>query len=678
MATIADLNVNIGVSGVQSLDAGLQRASKSVGDLGRETDKAASKIEKASANTSKGFSSIGDSLGGLSGAIVGAFSVGAVLQFGSAVLNTTASFQKMEAVLTNTLGSSSQAQSAMLMIQDIAAKTPFSVEQLTESFVKLANRGITPTGDQIIKLGDLAASTGKDFDQLTEAMLDAMTGEFERLKEFGIQASASGDKVAFTFKGVTTEVAKTDTAIKDYILSLGDAQGVSGSMASISDTLGGKISNLGDNFTLLFKAIGEGTDGIMAKSADVLNKFVSNLTKAVTSNQKLAKQAASPQITEFGKMIEAELKKVGEQATAAGGNAEQAIATAMGGMRSRIKQNIVNTQKELDALASKNAKLNVFDAGQKYQIEQNNKQAQSLRERLALYTGEIAVLGELTAKSSAKTAVQAKEVTTLETLKAKLKTLQDQQEGMDVSDKKGLITKNQEIQKLEDLIKKYEGLGIAKSKASKFDGPKAQNIRQALKTPELDNTGAIGKDVAVGLPPDFQERLAAAQVGITSLKGTMIEMTGFMQSELSNAFMSVGDLIGQAFAGNLGGAEGFFKGILAIVVDFVGQFGQMLIGAGVAALNFKNLLVNPVAAIAAGVALVAISGVVGGLLKKGPGGGGGATGGGGSYTAPTNRASTQAVTSGRGALEITGETRILGNDLVVVFNRAQNERGRTQ
>ena len=62
---------------------------------------------------------------------------------------------------------------------------------MTQSYITLANRGIKPTKEEIIKLGDLASSQGKDFNQLAEAMLDAQTGEFERLKEFGIKASKS-------------------------------------------------------------------------------------------------------------------------------------------------------------------------------------------------------------------------------------------------------------------------------------------------------------------------------------------------------------------------------------------------------------------------------------------------------------------------------------------------------
>src|SRR5690606_41770376 len=59
----------------------------------------------------------------------------------------------------------------------------------------------------------------------SEAILDAQTGEFERLKEFGIRAKDAGDSVIFTYKGVQTQVEKTSGSIREYITSLGDAQG---------------------------------------------------------------------------------------------------------------------------------------------------------------------------------------------------------------------------------------------------------------------------------------------------------------------------------------------------------------------------------------------------------------------------------------------------------------------
>ena len=94
----------------------------------------------------------------------------------------------------------------MKMLQQLAADTPSSLQEWTEAYIKLVNRGVKPTSQELVNMGDLAASQGKSVDQLIEAILDAMTGENERLKEFGIKASKSGETTKFSFRGVTTEV----------------------------------------------------------------------------------------------------------------------------------------------------------------------------------------------------------------------------------------------------------------------------------------------------------------------------------------------------------------------------------------------------------------------------------------------------------------------------------------
>ena len=224
----------------------------------------------------KGF---GTSLKKIGGLLAGAFAIDQITSFGRAVFDTTAEFQKFSAVLTNTLGSGSAARAALNDIRDFASKTPFSVAQLTGSFVKLANQGFKPTTNEMRKLGDLASSTGKDFDQLAEAIIDAQTGEFERLKEFGIRASKQGDEVKFTFKEVETQVDFTADSIRDYVLSLGDAEGVSGAMNAISKTLGGQLSNLGDAFDDLKDALGTELQGAMSGSLSLLQKMTSTIAE---------------------------------------------------------------------------------------------------------------------------------------------------------------------------------------------------------------------------------------------------------------------------------------------------------------------------------------------------------------------------------------------------------------
>jgi hypothetical protein len=208
------------------------------------------------------------------------------------IVNVRAQFQKFDAVLTNTLGSKSAAKQAMDDIKTFAAETPFAVDELTASYVKLANQGFQPTSEEMRKLGDLAAATGKGFDQLAEAIIDAQVGEMERLKEFGIRAQKNGDQITFAFKGVQTQVKNNEQAIRDYILSLGDLEGVSGGMEAISKTLGGQLSNLEDNITNLFNSIGEGTEGPISEFLTIINDLINSVNEYVNgSGKSFLKQA---------------------------------------------------------------------------------------------------------------------------------------------------------------------------------------------------------------------------------------------------------------------------------------------------------------------------------------------------------------------------------------------------
>jgi hypothetical protein len=240
------------------------------------------KSELSKANTS--LKSFGSELKFISGSVKTFFAANIIGGIGREIFNTTSQFQKLGAVLTNALGSRSAAQRSLKDIVEFSSKTPFQVAELTQSYVKLVNQGFKPTITQLRQLGDLAASTGKNFDQLTEAIIDAQTGEFERLKEFGIRASKNGDIVTFTFKGVEKQVNFTAGAIREYITSLGDLQGVSGSMAAISGTLEGKMSNLGDNVDRLLTFVGNSSSGLVGGLLDLANNALGALNDALDDN----------------------------------------------------------------------------------------------------------------------------------------------------------------------------------------------------------------------------------------------------------------------------------------------------------------------------------------------------------------------------------------------------------
>ncbi|MEO2064496.1 MAG: hypothetical protein ABGW97_16050 [Christiangramia sp.] len=221
---------------------------------------------------------LGNTFGKLKTLAAGAFTVVALTTFTNRVIDARAEYEKFQAVLTTASGDRGIANSQLKMLTDFASTTPFQLNELTGSFVKLVNRGFIPTKNQLTSLGDLAASQGKGFDQLSEALLDAETGEFERLKEFGIKASKAGDQVSFSFKGVTKTVNNNSDAIRNALMQYGNMEGVAGSMNAISKTLGGRISNLKDQWNNFLVAVGGESGGIFAAAIDVLSAGLSVLT----------------------------------------------------------------------------------------------------------------------------------------------------------------------------------------------------------------------------------------------------------------------------------------------------------------------------------------------------------------------------------------------------------------
>jgi hypothetical protein len=303
-----------------------------LGKLKKQFDEVGDKAKKAGKDTGDAFGGMGAVAAKVGPVIAGIFAADKIVGFTKEVIAVTAEFQKLGAILKNTLGSNSAAQGALTRIQEFAAQTPFSVQELTQSFVKLANQGFIPTNAQLRKLGDLASSTGKNFDQLTEAIIDAQTGEFERLKEFGIRASKAGDQVTFTFKGVQTQTKFTNEAIREYLLSLGDLEGVSGSMAAVSGTLGGQISNLGDAWDSLLNTIGTNLAPVFSKALKLTASFLGALTDLFKGDEQKTKEFLGGQYTAYSEFF----VKTSDQA---------------------LKNIVKNSEKELVNLKQNSAKL---------------------------------------------------------------------------------------------------------------------------------------------------------------------------------------------------------------------------------------------------------------------------------------------------------------------------------
>lgn len=216
-------------------------------------------------NMNQQTNTVAGSLGKLKSMVAGAFAFASIMSFTNKVIEARQEYEKFDAVLTNTFQSKKIGQGALALLTEFAQKTPYQLNELTGGFIKLVNRGVYPTYEELTKLGDLASSQGKSFDQLVEGILDAQSGEFERMKEFGIKAQKEGDKVKLSFKGITKEVKNNEEAIRNAILEFGGMKGVAGSMEVVSKTLGGQISNLEDQIWGFLVAVGSYGGGVFGE-----------------------------------------------------------------------------------------------------------------------------------------------------------------------------------------------------------------------------------------------------------------------------------------------------------------------------------------------------------------------------------------------------------------------------
>ena len=217
----------------------LNQVKGQLGDLQKTSEKAGNVMAGMGDNFKKAVSAVAIGAGIMGGAL-------GVL--GGIALSSAGNYETMGVALETAFGGNIEmAKAAQKQITEFATKTPYDLNQVMTGFIKLKNMGLDPSEKAMTSYGNTASAMGKDLNSMVEAVADAATGEFERLKEFGIRASSQGDKVSFTFKGITTTVGKNSKEIEDYLIKLGETN-FAGGMEKQSQTLNGKLSTLKDTF----------------------------------------------------------------------------------------------------------------------------------------------------------------------------------------------------------------------------------------------------------------------------------------------------------------------------------------------------------------------------------------------------------------------------------------------
>lgn len=203
----------------------------------------------------------------------------------SALVDSQRNFDKLNSGLITMTGSAENAAKAFSVLQQFAKETPYGLNQAVEGFTKLVALGLNPSKEALISYGNTAAAMGKDLNQMIEAVADASTFEFERLKEFGIKSSQQADTVSFTFRGVTTTVKKNSEEIQKYLLNIGNTD-FAGAMETRSKTLDGQLSSLADSFDGLVLAVAQsGFGDAVGEQAATAEDAITALTDAIASNE---------------------------------------------------------------------------------------------------------------------------------------------------------------------------------------------------------------------------------------------------------------------------------------------------------------------------------------------------------------------------------------------------------
>lgn len=211
-----------------------------------------------------------DLAGGAGRAIGGAAQAGVAgaLALGGAtlaqIIERGASFQADRASLAARVGG----RDADAQIAEFRGVRGLGVQAGIATANRLGGLGLSAGTGDVRALAQIAAGTpGKSSSDVAEALADAATGEFERLKEFNIKAAVEGDKIAVTFKGATETIEKGGAAWQAYLNKIASSD-FGDTLELKANTLAGAVEALQDKITQAASAIYE--SGLGEAIAEVL------------------------------------------------------------------------------------------------------------------------------------------------------------------------------------------------------------------------------------------------------------------------------------------------------------------------------------------------------------------------------------------------------------------------
>lgn len=241
---------------------------------------AARKVGGEVANADKKTQGFGKTMLSTAGGMVLGNAVGQLgsrlVSLGGSFLMANANAETYRNSLNVAVGDSNKAGVIFKQLQNFAKDTPFEFPELVQTATRLEALGVS-SQKYIGTLGDVAAGTGTTISQVSEAFLDASVGEFERLKEYGIQSKVVGDQIQFSYmkngKMVQQSVERGNQEMIQSTLAAIWNDKYKGAMEVQSRTFNGQWSTLKDNVNLAMQGATKGIFNFAKSGLEAANTF---------------------------------------------------------------------------------------------------------------------------------------------------------------------------------------------------------------------------------------------------------------------------------------------------------------------------------------------------------------------------------------------------------------------
>jgi len=184
-----------------------------------------------------------------------------------------AMFERYKTIFTTLSGSTKNAEKDINRLIGLLKEIPTTYSEIANTEMRVKAFGLPDTNDFMKSMYDLSAAMNKTSIQAVEMIGDAIVGEFERLKEFGIKAMTIGTKVKFQFvnnlgKQMVVTVDNTKEKISEVISLISKAK-FSGVAIKQMQTFEGIIKSIKGKWELIVNKVMT-TSSVFQKLKNVL------------------------------------------------------------------------------------------------------------------------------------------------------------------------------------------------------------------------------------------------------------------------------------------------------------------------------------------------------------------------------------------------------------------------